>query len=129
MLQDHSTGVFCGRILVEKDAQKTQAYQTNNNLCASPTEHMYAKPQREIYADDVKCSHGITTGQLDEDELVYMRARGITKEDAELLLMQAFTADVLKLIHIDALRERLEELVEKRFRGQEARCGNCDICK
>jgi FeS assembly protein SufD len=129
VLQDHSTGVFCGRILVEKDAQKTQAYQTNNNLCASPTAHMYAKPQLEIYADDVKCSHGLTTGQLDEDALFYMRARGIKKEDAELLLMQAFTADVLKLIHIDALRERLEELVEKRFRGQEARCGNCDICK
>lgn len=129
VLQDHSKGVFCGRILVEKDAQKTQAYQTNNNLCASHDAHMYSKPQLEIYADDVKCSHGLTTGQLDEDALFYLRARGIAKADAELLLMQAFTADVLKLIHIDVLRARLEELVEKRFRGEDARCGDCAICK
>jgi len=129
VLQDHSLGAFCGRILVEKDAQKTQAYQTNNNLCVSPYAHMYAKPQLEIYADDVKCSHGLTTGQLDEEALFYMRSRGISKEDATLMLMQAFTDDVLKLIYIDALRERLVELVEKRFRGEEARCGDCNICK
>lgn len=129
VLQDHSVGVFCGRILVEKDAQKTMAYQTNNNLCASPHAHMYSKPQLEIYADDVKCSHGLTTGQLDEEALFYMRSRGISKDDATLLLMQAFTADVLKLINIDVLRERLEELVEKRFRGEDARCGDCEICK
>lgn len=129
VLQEHAVGVFCGRILVEQDAQKTMAYQTNNNLCASPDARMYSKPQLEIYADDVKCSHGLTTGQLDEDALFYLRARGIAKEDAKLLLMQAFTADVLKLIHIDALRDRLEELVEKRFRGEEARCGDCAICK
>ena len=129
VLQDYSLGSFCGRILVEKDAQKTMAYQTNNNLCASPNAHMYAKPQLEIYADDVKCSHGLTTGQLDEEALFYMRSRGISKEDAELMLMQAFTADVLKLIHIDVLRERLEELVEQRFRGEDARCGDCEICK
>lgn len=129
VLQDHSLGSFCGRIRVEKDAQKTMAYQTNNNLCASPYAHMYSKPQLEIYADDVKCSHGLTTGQLDEEALFYMRSRGISKDDAVLLLMQAFTADVLKLINIDILRIRLEELVEKRFRGEEARCGNCEICK
>lgn len=129
VLQDHSKGIFCGRILVEKDAQKTMAYQTNNNLCTSPDSRMHSKPQLEIYADDVKCSHGLTTGQLDEEALFYLRARGIAKADAELLLMQAFTADVLKLIHIDELRTRLEELVEKRFRGEDARCGNCEICK
>lgn len=129
VLQDHSSGAFCGRILVEKDAQKTQAYQTNNNLCASPYAHMYSKPQLEIYADDVKCSHGLTTGQLDDEALFYMRSRGISKDDAMLMLMQAFTADVLKLINIEVLRERLEELVEKRFRGEEARCGDCNICK
>lgn len=129
VLQDEATGVFCGRILVEKDAQKTMAYQTNNNLCASPNARMYSKPQLEIYADDVKCSHGLTTGQIDEEALFYLRARGISKDDATLMLMQAFAADVLKLIHIDALRERLEELLDKRFRGEEARCGNCDICK
>jgi len=129
ILRENSLGAFCGKILVEEDAQKTMAYQTNNNLCASPTAHMYSKPQLEIYADDVKCSHGLTTGQLDEEALFYMRSRGISKEDSELMLMQAFTDDVLKLIHIDVLRERLVELVEQRFRGQEARCGDCDICK
>lgn len=129
VLQEQSVGSFCGRILVEKDAQKTMAYQTNNNLCTSPDARMYSKPQLEIYADDVKCSHGLTTGQLDEDALFYLRARGIAKEDAKLLLMQAFTADVLKLIHIDVLRDRLVELIEKRFRGEEVRCGDCSICK
>ncbi|MFV0468463.1 MAG: Fe-S cluster assembly protein SufD [Dysgonomonas sp.] len=130
VLQDESIGAFCGRILVEKDAQKTMAYQTNNNLCTSPRTRMFSKPQLEIYADDVKCSHGLTTGQLDEEALFYMQARGINKEDAKLLLMQAFTDDVLKLIRLDVLKERLLELIEKRFRGDsEARCGNCSICK
>lgn len=129
VLQDHSTGVFCGRIRVEKDAQKTLAYQTNNNLCASPQARMFSKPQLEIYADDVKCSHGLTTGQLDEEALFYLRARGIPMEEAKLLLMQAFTNEVLKLIRLDVLEERLEEIVEKRFKGEEATCGGCSICK
>ncbi|MFA7227338.1 MAG: SufD family Fe-S cluster assembly protein, partial [Dysgonamonadaceae bacterium] len=77
VLQEKSTGVFCGRILVEKGAQKSRAYQSNHNLCVSDDAHMYAKPQLEIYADDVKCSHGLTTGQLDVDALFYLRARGI----------------------------------------------------
>lgn len=128
VLQDESTGVFCGRIRVEKDAQKTLAYQTNNNLCASPSAKMYSKPQLEIYADDVKCSHGLTTGQLDEEALFYLRSRGIPKEEAKLLLMQAFTSDVLKLIRLEALQERLEEIVEKRFKGEAASCGNCCMC-
>ncbi|WP_165042728.1 Fe-S cluster assembly protein SufD [Dysgonomonas sp. ZJ709] len=129
VLQDESVGSFCGRILVEKDAQKTLAYQTNNNLCSSPNAHMYSKPQLEIYADDVKCSHGLTTGQLDEEALFYLRSRGISKEAARLLLMQAFTADVLEHVRIPSLKERLLDLVEKRFRGESARCGNCAVCK
>lgn len=129
VLQDKATGVFCGRILVEKDAQKTMAYQTNNNLSASPDARMYSKPQLEIYADDVKCSHGLTTGQLDEEALFYMRSRGIPQKEAKLILMQAFAIDVLKHIHIDSLRERLEDLLEKRFRGEQARCGDCEICR
>lgn len=129
VLQDEAEGVFCGRILVEKDAQKTMAYQTNNNLCSSPLTKMYSKPQLEIYADDVKCSHGLTTGQLDEEALFYLRSRGIPKDSAELMLMQAFTDDVLSLVRLDVLKERLQELVEKRFQGDsEARCGNCSIC-
>lgn len=129
VLQEQSTGVFCGRIKVEKDAQKTMAYQTNNNLCASSDARMYSKPQLEIYADDVKCSHGLTTGQLDEEALFYLRARGIQKEDAKLLLMQAFTNEVLKLIRLDVLKERLEEIVERRFKGEEVSCGGCAICR
>ncbi len=129
VLDEKATGVFCGKILVEKDAQKTQAYQTNRNLCISPDSQMFSKPQLEIYADDVKCSHGLTTGQLDQDALFYLRARGIDKEEARLLLMVAFTRDVLDLIRIDSLQERLEHLINKRFRGELLRCGNCNVCK
>lgn len=129
VLQDEATGSFCGRIRVEKDAQKTMAYQSNNNLCIAPTTHMYSKPQLEIYADDVKCSHGLTTGQLDEDALFYLRSRGIPKETARLMLMQAFAAGVLEHVRIDRLKDRLLDLVEKRFKGESARCGNCAVCK
>ncbi|MDR2955659.1 MAG: Fe-S cluster assembly protein SufD [Prevotella sp.] len=129
VLQDEAKGSFCGRIRVEKDAQKTQAYQSNNNLCISPNTHMYAKPQLEIYADDVKCSHGLTTGQLDEEALFYLRSRGISQDAARLMLMQAFAAGVLEHVRIDRLKDRLVDLVEKRFKGESARCGNCAVCK
>lgn len=128
-LQENATGVFCGKILVEKDAQKTQAYQNNKNLCASQDARMFSKPQLEIYADDVKCSHGLTTGQLDESALFYLQARGIPKDEARMLLMVAFTKDVVELIRIDTLRERLDHLINKRFRGELLRCGNCNVCK
>ncbi len=129
VLQERSTGVFCGKILVEKDAQKTLAYQTNRNLLASPDAKMFAKPQLEIYADDVKCSHGLTTGHLDDDAMFYLQARGIAKEEAKMLLMVAFTKDVVQLINIESLKERLEYLIDKRFRGELMRCGNCNVCK
>ena len=129
VLQERSTGVFCGKILVEKDAQKTLAYQTNRNLVASPDAKMFAKPQLEIYADDVKCSHGLTTGHLDDDAMFYLQARGIPKDEAKMLLMVAFTKDVLQLINIESLKERLEYLIDKRFRGELMRCGNCNVCK
>lgn len=109
--------------------KKTLAYQTNRNLLASPDARMFAKPQLEIYADDVKCSHGLTTGHLDEDALFYLQSRGITKEEAQMLLMVAFTKDVVDLVNIDTLKERLEYLIEKRFRGELMRCGNCNVCK
>ena len=129
VLQERSTGVFCGKILVEKDAQKTLAYQTNRNLVTSPDAKMFAKPQLEIYADDVKCSHGLTTGHLDDDAMFYLQTRGISQEEAKMLLMVAFTKDVLELINIESLKERLEYLVDKRFRGELMRCGNCNVCK
>jgi Fe-S cluster assembly protein SufD len=129
VLNDRATGVFCGKILVEKDAQKTMAYQNNRNLLASERAQMFSKPQLEIYADDVKCSHGLTTGQLDEEALFYLRARGIDKEDARLLLMVAFTRDVVDMVRIDSLQDRLISLINKRFRGELIRCGGCNAWK
>lgn len=129
VLNDSSTGVFSGRILVKEGAQKTVAYQTNRNLCATREARMYAKPQLEIYADDVKCSHGMTTGQLDENALFYMRSRGIPAAEARMLLMVAFMSDVIDSVRLEALRDRLHKLVEKRFRGELAKCAGCRICK
>ncbi len=128
-LNDKSVGVFCGKILVEKDAQKTLAYQDNKNLLISEDARMYSKPQLEIYADDVKCSHGLTTGHIDEDALFYLQCRGVSAEEAKMMLMVAFTKDVVEMIRIETLREHLEELIDKRFRGKLTRCGNCRVCK
>lgn len=125
VLNDHSVGAFSGRILVKKDAQKTAAYQTNRNLLASKEARMYSKPQLEIYADDVKCSHGMTTGQLDENALFYLQSRGISKEEARMMLSVAFTADVIDNVRLSGLKERLHQLVDKRFRGELTRCGRC----
>lgn len=115
VLRDESYGVFTGRILVAIDAQKTQAYQTNNNLLLSKAAKMQAKPQLEIYADDVKCSHGMTTGQLSEDAIFYMQQRGIAKDEAKRLLAIAFSEDVLLLLERDELRDEVRELIAARF--------------
>jgi Fe-S cluster assembly protein SufD len=125
VLDDASQGVFGGRILVCKGAQKTSAYQSNKNLCATKTARMFAKPQLEIYADDVKCSHGSATGQINENALFYMRARGISEREARLLLKFAFTADVLDNIRLEPLKDRMRLLTEKRFRGELAKCSGC----
>ena len=129
VLDDQAVGAFSGRILVKEGAQKTAAYQTNRNLCATREARMYSKPQLEIYADDVKCSHGMTTGQLDENALFYMQSRGIPRDEARMLLSVAFTSDVIDYVRMDALKDRLHKLVEKRFRGELARCAGCQICK
>ena len=129
VLNDHAVGAFSGRILVKENAQKTAAFQTNRNLCATREARMYSKPQLEIYADDVKCSHGMTTGQLDENALFYMRSRGIPLNEARMMLSVAFTSDVIDHVRLDALKDRLHKLVEKRFRGELARCADCRICK
>ncbi len=129
VLNDKATGVFAGRILVKKDAQKTEAYQSNKNLCATKDAHIYSKPQLEIYADDVKCSHGATTGQIDENALFYMRSRGISEREGRMLLMLAFTNDVVEKISVEALKSRIHLLVEKRFRGELSKCAGCVICK
>lgn len=129
VLNDSSTGSFSGRILVREGAQKTSAYQTNRNLCATKEAHMYTKPQLEIYADDVKCSHGATVGQLDENALFYLRSRGIPEAEARMQLMFAFTNDVIENVRMDALKDRLRQLVEKRFRGELDKCAGCNICQ
>jgi Fe-S cluster assembly protein SufD len=125
VLDDEAAGAFSGRIIVAPDAQKTQAYQNNRNLLGSRNCRMYSKPQLEIYADDVKCSHGTSTGQLDETALFYMRSRGIPMDEAILLLKFAFTDDVIQGIRLEGLRDRLKLLIDKRFRGELVKCQGC----
>jgi Fe-S cluster assembly protein SufD len=125
VLDDSARGVFGGRILVRKNAQKTAAYQSNKNLCSTREARMFTKPQLEIYADDVKCSHGTATGQIDEKALFYIRSRGISEAEARLLLKFAFTADVIENIRLEPLKDRMKMLVEKRFRGELAKCAGC----
>lgn len=129
VLDDEAVGAFAGMVLVRQGAQHTASQMTNRNLCATRTARMYTQPQLEIYADDVKCSHGSTVGQLDEKALFYMRARGIDQKEARLLLMFAFVNEVIDTIRLDALKDRLHMLVEKRFRGELNRCTGCEICK
>lgn len=129
VLDEQATGAFAGLVLVRPDAQHTSSQQTNRNLCVTREAHMYTQPQLEIYADDVKCSHGATVGQLDESALFYMRQRGISEKEARLLLMFAFVNEVIDTIRLDALRDRLHFLVEKRFRGEIGKCQGCTMCK
>ena len=116
VLRDDSRGVFTGRILVAQDAQKTQAYQNNRNLLLSPSARMQSKPQLEIYADDVKCSHGMTTGQLSSDALFYMRQRGISLEEARLMLSNAFAEDVVARIPVEDIAGDLRTSIEEQLR-------------
>lgn len=125
ILEDEAITKFSGTILVAKDAQKTEAYQANNNLLASDFAKAFTQPHLEIYADDVKCSHGATVGSLNEDELFYMRSRGISYSEAKLLQQQAFAYAALEKITNHDLRERLGNLVEKRLRGEFSHCQNC----
>ena len=108
---DRSIGVFNGKVLVNKEAQKTNAFQANNNLLISDKASVNTKPQLEIFADDVKCSHGCTIGQLDENALFYLRARGIPEKEAKALLMYAFANNVLKSVKIPQLKNRINALI------------------
>ncbi len=129
VLDDTSKAGFTGKLYVARDAQKTAAFQTNKNILLNRNAKMRTRPQLEIYADDVKCSHGATIGQLDESAMFYMRQRGIPEVEARLLLMFAFTADVIDHIRIDALKDRMKLLVEKRLRGELSKCEGCSICQ
>lgn len=111
--KDKSTGIFNGKIYVRKDAQKTNAYQSSKNILMSDDATINTKPQLEIYADDVKCSHGTSTGKVDENALFYLKARGIGNESARKLLLQAFAQEVIDKIEIDELQERVVNLFER----------------
>jgi Fe-S cluster assembly protein SufD len=125
VLDDHASGVFNGHIKVHRDAQKTNAFQTNKNILLTDKASIDTKPFLEIYADDVKCSHGATIGQLDTEALFYIRSRGISEANAKILLMYAFAADVINKISITELRLRMDDMVKKRLRGELSQCEQC----
>ncbi len=110
--KDRSTGIFNGKIFVRKDAQKTNAYQSSKNILLSDEATINTKPQLEIYADDVKCSHGTSTGKVDEDALFYLKARGIGEDKARKLLLQAFAQELIDKIEIEGLKETVSQLFE-----------------
>ncbi|AEM70504.1 FeS assembly protein SufD [Allomuricauda ruestringensis DSM 13258] len=112
---DGSTGVFNGKIVVDKIAQKTDAFQQNNNILLSDKSTINSKPQLEIFADDVKCSHGCTIGQLDEEALFYLRSRGIPKKEAKALLMYAFANNVLESVRIPELKARINKIIANKL--------------
>lgn len=128
IVEDEARGAFTGLVYVAPGASGTQAYQSNRNLVSSDKARMFTKPQLEIYNDDVKCSHGSATGQLDAMQLFYLRSRGLDEGEATFLLKQAFMADVIEGVRLPILRDRLHVLVEKRFAGQDASCGDCEAC-
>lgn len=129
VLDDKAVGAFAGRVLVRHDSQKTTSEETNQNLCMTKTARMFTQPMLEIYANDVKCSHGSTVGQLNDAALFYMQQRGIDQHEAKLLLEFAFVGEVIDQIKLEPLRDRLHMLVEKRFRGELSKCEGCRLCK
>lgn len=129
VLDGHATGAFAGRVLVRHEAQKTVSQETNQNLCATKEARMYTQPMLEIYADDVKCAHGSTVGQLNDAAMFYMQQRGIPVKEAKLLLEFAFINEVIDQMQLAPLRDRLHYLVEKRFRGELNKCEGCNLCK
>lgn len=129
VLDSRSTGAFAGRVLVHEGAQQSSSVMRNQNLCATADAHVYTQPMLEIYADDVKCAHGSTVGQLNDAALFYMRQRGLSLAEARMLLEQAFMGEVIDMIALSPLRDRLHYLVEKRLMGELAKCRGCKLCK
>lgn len=129
ILDQNAVGVFEGRILVQKDAQKSVSQETNANLVATKTARMFTQPALEIYADDVKCNHGATVGQLDEQALFYMQQRGISYDEAKMLLKFAFIGEVIDNIPLENYAEKMRHLIEKRICGELPACGTCKLCK
>lgn len=115
ILDEKSTGVFNGKIYVRPDAQKTNAFQTNNNILLSDEATIHTKPQLEIWADDVKCSHGCTSGQLDKDAIFYLRSRGIDEKSAKALLLNSFAKEALKEVHVEVVMQEIQQLIDKKL--------------
>ncbi len=130
IMDDSSLANFSGCIRVRPDAQQTEAYQANNNLLLSENARINAKPQLIIDADDVKCSHGATVGQIDEEAMFYLRSRGIGRDEARMMMMFGFAHDIIRHVKLDPLREKIDDLIDKRLRGELSKCHNCMLqCK
>ncbi len=125
ILDDSAKGFFNGQILVKKNAQKTNAYQKNDNILLTDKARISSQPFLEIYADDVSCSHGSTTGQIDEEALFYIRQRGINKRDAQLLQLYAFAGEIIDAIRLKELIDPTKDLVKKRLNGELDNCEDC----
>jgi Fe-S cluster assembly protein SufD len=125
ILDDEASAVFNGHVLVQRDAQRTNAYQQNRNILLTDKATVNTRPFLEIYADDVKCSHGATVGQLDNEALFYLRSRGVCLASARLLLMYAFAAEVINKMSLDPLMNRVDEMVKQRLRGELHVCETC----
>jgi len=125
ILDEHARAVFNGHVLVRRNSTRTDARQTNKNILLTDTARVNSKPFLEIYNDDVKCSHGSTTGQLDAESMFYMRQRGIGEETARMLLMFAFADEIISKIAIPQLRQRIEDMVKKRLQGELQICEQC----
>jgi len=124
---DEAHATFSGHIVVQKYAQRTAAFQINKNIALTDEAHIQTQPFLEIYADDVKCSHGATVGQLDENALFYLRTRGICQKNARMLLMFAFANEVAQTVKIEALRERLSHMIQQRLKGELHICSQCAL--
>lgn len=127
ILDEKSHGIFSGIIVVQPDAQKTLSRQTNKSICLTPEAVVNSRPQLEIYADDVKCGHGATTGQLDQEALFYMKQRGIDEDTARMMLLSAFVQDVVDEIHIDVLRDKMKDMIDRRLRNDHSHCEDCFV--
>jgi len=127
IVDDEAHATFGGHIVVQQDAQRTFAFQTNKNIALTDAAHIRTQPFLEIYADDVKCSHGATVGQLDENALFYLRTRGICQKNARMLLMFAFANEVAQTVKIEALRDRLSQMIQQRLKGELHICSQCAL--
>ena len=116
IIYDEGTGVFNGKVFVQREAQQTNAYQQSQGVVLSPRARHYSKPELEIYADDVKCSHGSTTGAIEPEHIFYLRSRGVSESDARAMLLYAFAHDVVEMVSLEPLRDHLDAMIAERLK-------------